>query len=474
MADNFFRITKIICTLGPKTSSIEAIRKLVENGMSAARLNFSHADHQFHKNTIENIKEIRNKLGHRYLSIGLDTKGPEIRLGNLSKSISVSKGDNLILTNDETIIDESKNILYFDLENLQSIKNNCEIMIDDGILKLKVIEVNEKSVKTVAMNSHKISSKKGINIPGVHLTMPSLTKKDIADIKFGLENEVDFIFASFINTEEDVIRIRKIFAEYSHKPLLFSKIETLNAISNIDAIIEKSDGIMIARGDLGAEIGLEKLFFIQQMITEKCKLTNKPFIIATQILESMNIQALPTRAEVSDIGNSVLDGADCIMLSSETASGNFPFESVNIMSHISFETEKWLRKKSIENVEIPITNIYTALTINKMSRVPNVRTVVIFTDDIKEVLDIKSAFLSIPIIVASQDESMLRKISILRGCLPYHVLFNLKTGDSDFKHRLVDEVIYVIKNMYFLEEKTNIIVYYRVSQNETVFKMIKV
>ena len=330
--------TKIICTIGPSTDTVERLEELVQNGMNVCRLNFSHGSHEEHKNRIDIIKEVRNKLDVP-IAIMLDTKGPEIRLGKLSvEEVELNPGDILLLTTDDIVGDEKKvSVTYDNLPN--DVKIGGIILIDDGLIELEVLDKSSKEIRCLVKNSGIIKSNKGVNVPNEILNLPSITEKDRNDIIFAIENELDFIAASFVRKVEDVIEIRKILDEYKSDIKIISKIENQEGVENVDNILEASDGIMIARGDLGVEIKTEFIPKIQKEIIRKCNIAGKPVITATQMLDSMIRNPRPTRAEVTDVANAIIDGSDCVMLSGETAAGKYPVDAVKVMNKIAITTE---------------------------------------------------------------------------------------------------------------------------------------
>lgn len=348
--------TKIVCTIGPSSESEEVLEQLVNEGMSVARLNFSHGSIPEHKIKIDRIKKVREKL-KRPVAIMFDTKGPEIRLGNLKDDMEpyLNVDDEYILTTEDITGDEKiASITYKELP--KDIKKGDSILIDDGLIELKVESVTGDEIHTKVVNGGFIKSKKGVNVPNVKLRLPSLTEKDVADLKFGVKEDIDFVAASFVRTKEDVLNIRSVLeSEGMYNIQIISKIENKEGLENIDDIIEVSDGIMVARGDLGVEIPTEEVPIVQKEIIKKCNLKGKPVITATQMLDSMIRNPRPTRAEANDVANAVLDGSDAIMLSGETASGAYPVEAVKTMAKIarameeSIDYDELLREKILMN-----------------------------------------------------------------------------------------------------------------------------
>lgn len=334
------RKTKIICTLGPACRNKATLEKLIKNGMNVARLNFSHGDHEYHKETIEMIKEVRNKLGVP-LSILLDTKGPEIRLKDFENDHAyVNDGDIFTLTTKDIIgNNKTASITYKDLPSQLTPGN--KLLIDDGNIDAVVKECTETEIICEIVHGGKLSNHKGINVPNVHLELEYLSEQDKKDIMFGIENDVDYIASSFVRCKEDVIALRK-FVNYNggHSIKIISKIENNEGVDNFDEILAKSDGIMIARGDMGVEVEYERLPGLQKRFIKKCYKSGKMVITATQMLESMISHPNPTRAEITDVANAVFDGTSAVMLSGETAVGKFPVLAVKVMAKISEQAER--------------------------------------------------------------------------------------------------------------------------------------
>ncbi|CAG8444537.1 8069_t:CDS:2 [Funneliformis caledonium] len=329
------RKTSIICTIGPKTNNLESIKQLRNAGMNIVRMNFSHGSHEYHKSVIDNTRENARLYPGRPVAIALDTKGPEIRTGVMRDNVElpISAGHVMIFsTNDKDAECCDLNVMYVDYKNITKvIEVGKRIYVDDGVLSFEVLEIHEDHVKVKALNNGKLCSKKGVNLPNTNVDLPAVSEKDKSDIIFGVENKVDMIFASFIRTGQDVCDIRKILGEEGKSIKIISKIENQQGVNNFDEILKESDGIMVARGDLGIEIPASHVFVAQKMIIAKCNIAGKPVVCATQMLESMTFNPRPTRAEVSDVANAVLDGADCVMLSGETAKGSYPIQAVQMM-----------------------------------------------------------------------------------------------------------------------------------------------
>ena len=349
--------TKIVCTMGPNTDNREIMRELALNGMDVARFNFSHGDHAEHKHRLEILESVREELGIPIASL-LDTKGPEIRTGKLKdgKKVTLKEGDLYTLTTEEIVGDETRG--YINYAGLaEDVKPGDRILIDDGLIELHVREVNGTDIVCRIENGGELGEKKGVNVPGVRVKLPALTDKDKEDIRFGVDAGFDFVAASFVRNADAIREIREILDEKGSAMQIIAKIENEEGIENIDSIIEASDGIMVARGDMGVEIPAEKDPHNQKMIIRTCNLACKVVITATQMLDSMIRNPRPTRAEVSDVANAVYEGTDAVMLSGETAMGSYPIEAVRMMSQIAVESEKYLdymfyqrRKVSAENL----------------------------------------------------------------------------------------------------------------------------
>lgn len=341
------RKTKIVCTIGPASESLENTKKLIQAGMNVARLNFSHGDYEEHGNRIKAIRQASKELG-KTVAILLDTKGPEIRLGKLKEEpIELVQDETITLTTEEILGDINRiPVTYKELPG--DVQVGSTILIDDGLIGLTVLEIAGTEIKCRIVNSGQIKSKKGVNVPGVAISMPGITEKDASDIRFGIEQNVDFIAASFVRRASDVLEIRELLERHGGSHIqIISKIENQQGVDNLDEILEVSDGLMVARGDLGVEIPAEEVPLVQKRMIEKCNRVGKPVITATQMLDSMQRNPRPTRAEASDVANAIFDGTDAIMLSGETAAGKYPMESVQTMAAIAVRAESALRYREI-------------------------------------------------------------------------------------------------------------------------------
>lgn len=340
------RRTKIICTIGPVTESPEMFRQLLKAGMNVARLNFSHGTHEEHGTRIKNLKDVAEQAGCN-LGILLDTKGPEIRTGMVpEEGVLLEKGQQFILDNNELVGSSQRvSITYPNLWH--EVKQGSHVLLDDGLIDLEVLSAQNAQIITKVVNEGLLKSRKGVNVPDVHIQLPALTEKDINDIFFGLKNGIDFIAASFTRKASDILEVRKLVEDYGSSVQIIAKIENREGISNIDSILEVADGIMVARGDLGVEVPVEEVPIHQKEIISKCNNLNKVVIVATQMLDSMMRQPRPTRAEASDVANAILDGTDAIMLSGETAVGQYPIEAVKTMDKIARRTESIYFKAAV-------------------------------------------------------------------------------------------------------------------------------
>ncbi len=353
--------TKIVATLGPATDDPKILESIITEGVNVCRLNFSHGNHDEHQKRIDMVDEIRTRLALP-IAIMLDTKGPEIRLGDFEeKEVTLEAGSQFILTTEEVVgTSEKASVSYANLHH--DVSEGDRILIDDGLIELTVLKIDGKEIICKVENGGEISNYKGVNVPYVNINLPAVTDKDIADIKFGIKNNVDYVAASFIRKPEDVLVIRRILEDNGGGNIeIISKIENQEGVDNLDAIINVSDGIMVARGDLGVEIEPEEIPLIQKDMIHKCNVVGKPVITATQMLDSMIRNPRPTRAEVTDVANSILDGTSAIMLSGETAAGKYPVQSVKTMVDIALKIESSINyaellRKTSSQTEVSTTN----------------------------------------------------------------------------------------------------------------------
>ena len=342
---NNIKKTKIVCTLGPASENEETLRELIKNGLNVCRLNFSHGSHEEHKGRMDLVKKLREEL-NMPTAILLDTKGPEIRTGKFDvPEVFLEEGQTFTITMKDVMGNkEMCTVSYKGLAN--DVKPGDTILIDDGLVGLTVKEVNNDDIVCEVQNSGIVKNHKGVNVPGVKVNLPAITEKDRSDIEFGIEQGIDFIAASFVRKVSDVLAIREILEENNAEHIkIISKIENQEGVENLDEIIEVSDGIMVARGDLGVEIPTEEIPVVQKLMIKKCNEAGKPVITATQMLDSMIRNPRPTRAEVTDVANAIYDGTDAIMLSGETAAGKYPVEAVKTMATIAKRAEETMRNR---------------------------------------------------------------------------------------------------------------------------------
>lgn len=359
--------TKIVCTLGPACQDIEQLTKMVESGMNVARLNFSHGNYDNHALLMKNIRTVSEKTGVP-IAIIQDLHGPKIRVRDLKSPLPVKIGQSVVIGQD----------FQLDAEVVRSIRPKQRILIEDGLIELEVEKISRGKVFCIAMSAGTILDKKGVNLPRTKLKIPILTPKDVADLKFGLQHNVDYVALSFVRTKKDVENLKKLIKKYNPKgfeiPKIIAKIEKPEAVKNFDAILKESDAIMVARGDLGVEMPESQVPIIQKTIIQKCLRASKPVIVATQMLDSMIRNPRPTRAEVSDVANAVIDHTDAVMLSGETAFGKYPVEAVQQMARIIQATERsaflpghrHLMEKFISRGEAVAASVYEIATHTKV------------------------------------------------------------------------------------------------------------
>lgn len=417
------RKTKIVCTIGPASSSYEKIEKLIEGGMNVARLNFSHGNHKEHLQVIENIRQASLKTG-KPVAILQDLGGPKIRIGKIEKEpIFLKEDSSFILTNREVAGNEQEvSVTFSSLP--QKVKQGDSIFLADGTLELKIRELTPADIVCRVIRGGKLSSGKGVNIPNLSMEVSPLTEKDYQDILFGIKNKVDFIGLSFIRRAEDILRARKILEENGAEDIsLIAKIEKKEAVDNLKEIIEAADGIMIARGDLGVEIPSENVPFVQKNIIKRCNFVGKPVITATQMLMSMVSGPRPTRAEVTDVANAILDGTDAIMLSEETAVGEYPLEAVETMNRIALRAEKAIDYEKIlseRSLSVKPTNpdaishatCQVALDVKA-------KAIITFTFSGSTARMVSRYRPPVPIIAASTRDSTVRKLALSWGVCPF-------------------------------------------------------
>ena len=334
------RKTKIVCTLGPASRDEKTLTEMLKAGMNVARMNFSHGDHEYHRETIETFRRVRDRLGVP-AAVMLDTKGPEIRIGTFaSGSILLKNGQDFTLTTEDIAGDETRvSVTYKDLP--RQLKEGDRVLIDDGLLSLRVKSLTDTDIRCTVEVGGKLSDRKGVNIPYVKLDLPFLSERDMDDLRFGVEMDVDYVAASFVRTADDVIAMRNYLDYYGgHHIRIIAKIENMEGIRNFEAILKEANGIMVARGDMGVEVEYERLPGIQKRMIRRCYQSGKIVITATQMLESMTTNVNPTRAEITDVANAVFDGTSAVMLSGETAVGVHPAHVIEVMARIAEQAEQ--------------------------------------------------------------------------------------------------------------------------------------
>ena len=415
--------TKIICTMGPNTNDENIMRKLVQSGMDIARFNFSHGDHEEQKMRMDMLKRIREEE-QRPIAILLDTKGPEIRTGVLKdgKKVQLKAGSIFSLCTEEIVGDETRTMITYP-GLTADVQIGSTILIDDGLIELKVKEKRDTEIVCKVINGGELGERKGVNVPNVPVRLPAITEKDREDLKFGVEQKVDFIAASFVRNAECILEIKAYLKECGAPYIpVIAKIENAEGIKNIDEIIRCADGIMVARGDLGVEIPAEKVPYLQKLMIQKCNDNYKPVITATQMLDSMIRNPRPTRAEVTDVANAVYDGTDAVMLSGETAQGKYPIEALQMMVHIVENTEEHLDYEQIlkKAGEHRMKSASSALGHATVTTANNLRAKCIITPTVSgATARVVSKFKpKMDIIGVSPNEATLRRMQIYWGVRP--------------------------------------------------------
>lgn len=338
--------TKIVCTIGPSSESPEMLRNLIQAGMNVARLNFAHGELDEHAERIRRIREAAKEL-NRYVAVMLDIKGPEIRIGKMAADYAeLVPGETVVLTTEEVL--GTKDRIHVTYKQLpQDVKPGSIILIDDGLVRLEVVKAEGTEITCLIKNGGKLKPRKGVNVPGVKTSLPGVTEKDVRHIKFGIEQNIDIIAQSFVRKAEDILEIKHILSEHKADHIqVIAKIENDEGVENLDAILSVADGLMVARGDLGVDLPVEEVPLVQKEMIKKCNLAGKPVITATHMLESMQMNPRPTRAEAGDVANAIFDGTDCVMLSGESAAGKYPLESVETMARIAARAESAMGRYS--------------------------------------------------------------------------------------------------------------------------------
>lgn len=424
------RVTKIVCTLGPSSRDIPILEKMINAGMNVARFNFTHGDHKYHKETLNNLRKACENT-KKTCAVLMDITGPAIRTVYLEnhKPVDIKKDQILEINLDYTLLGNSKMITCGYKNLAKQLKVGRKIYVADGNLTLEVIEIkSENSVITKVLNDFTLGERKNMNLPGTDVDLPTIGEKDENDlVEWGLKNGIDIVAASFIRCAKDVETIRDILGPKGAKILVISKIENHQGLYNFDEILKASDGIMVARGDLGMEIPPEKVFLCQKMMIDKCNIAGKPVVTATQMLETMVQNSRPTRAEATDVANAVIDGTDCVMLSGETANGNFPLDAITIMSKICKEAERCLDYESMfnqiknwtpHNIE---TNEAICSAAARTALDINADLIIVLTEDGKTARYMSKYRPKQPILACSVNPTVIRGLNLSRGVIGFKI-----------------------------------------------------
>ena len=425
--------TKIICTIGPSSETKETLKELLKSGMNMMRLNFSHGNYEEHKEKIDNFRAAQAETGIR-AALMLDIKGPKIRTTKLKdgKNVNIVSGQEFIITTDKSIIGDEKMVAVTYEDIIQDVKIGEKLLIDDGLLQFSIKEIVGNKIICIALNNGELGENKGVNLPKAKVSLPAISEKDRNDLIFGCQQGVDYVAASFIRKADDVKDVRKVLDENNGKNILIiSKIETQEGIDNFDEILKVSDGIMVARGDLGVEIPIEDVPIAQKMMIEKCNAAGKVVITATQMLDSMIKNPRPTRAEVNDVANAILDGTDCVMLSGESAKGKYPIEAVSVMARIAEKMDPLVTPRNkCKNEEVTITSAVAKGTA-EVSEALGAKVIVVGTESGRAARDIRRYFPTATILAITNNERTANQLMLSRGVIPY-VDGNSETLDSFF------------------------------------------
>lgn len=449
--------TKIICTMGPNTEDEQLLKRLVEAGMDVARFNFSHGSYEDHKRRMDKVKRVREETGVP-IALMLDTRGPEIRTGLLKngKSVEIQDGAEFIFTTKEIEGDSKRvSVTYENLHN--ELKKGDIVLVDDGLLKFEVMKIQGTEIICHTIHGGVLFMRKGVNIPNVKINLPAITQKDKEDILFGIEQDIDYIAASFIRSASAVLEIKAFLKEHHAEHIdVISKLENAQGVDNMEEIIAASDGIMVARGDMGVEIPVEKVPHIQKQLIQKCKEQFKPVITATQMLDSMIRNPSPTRAEVTDVANAIYDGTDAIMLSGESAVGKYPVESVEMMREIAEETEQYIEhEKYLNGISIDANrDISKAVGYASVLTAKRLHAKYIVTPSISGFTTriISKLHPGTPIIGMSPNAASLRKMQLYWGVYP--LASTMMQSESD----LVERSINILKNLDYVHHDDRIVI----------------
>ncbi len=412
--------TKIICTIGPSSETKETLKELLKSGMNMMRLNFSHGNYEEHKEKIDNFRAAQIETGIR-AALMLDIKGPKIRTTKLKdgKNVNIVSGQEFIITTDKSVIGDEKMVAVTYEDIIQDVKIGEKLLIDDGLLQFSIKEIIGNKIICIALNNGELGENKGVNLPKAKVSLPAISEKDKNDLIFGCQQGVDYVAASFIRKADDVKDVRKVLNENGGKDILIiSKIETQEGIDNFDEILKVSDGIMVARGDLGVESPVEDVPVAQKMMIDRCNAVGKVVITATQMLDSMIKNPRPTRAEVNDVANAILDGTDCIMLSGESANGKYPVEAVRVMTRISEKIDPLVSKKNYFTEDMTITTAVTKGTA-EISESLDTKVIVVATQSGRAARDMRRYFPKAEIVAITNNEKTANQLLIVRGITPF-------------------------------------------------------
>ena len=448
---NNIKRTKIVCTLGPASEKEEVLRELIKSGLNVCRLNFSHGDHEEHKARMDTVKKLREEL-NQPTAILLDTKGPEIRTGKFDvPEVLLEEGQTFTITMKDVMGNQEMcTVSYKGLA--EDVKPGDTILIDDGLVGLTVEEVKGDDIVCKVQNSGIVKNHKGVNVPGVKVNLPAITEKDRSDIEFGIEQGIDFIAASFVRKVSDVLAIREILeANNAEHIKIISKIENQEGVDNLDEIIAVSDGIMVARGDLGVEIPTEEIPVVQKLMIKKCNEAGKPVITATQMLDSMMRNPRPTRAEVTDVANAIYDGTDAIMLSGETAAGKYPVEAVKTMATIAKRAEETMANRHDVNKSKNVTDAISYATCTTAMDL-EAKAILSSTSSGHTARMVSKFRPDCPIIATTSNECVRRQLSLTWGVLP---VMREKSTNTD---QVIENSIKAAKEANYVKENDVVVI----------------
>ncbi|QLQ81709.1 hypothetical protein HG537_0F04700 [Torulaspora globosa] len=462
------RRTSIIGTIGPKTNNPETLVALRKAGLNIVRMNFSHGSYEYHQSVIDNARKSEELYPGRPLAIALDTKGPEIRTGTTTNEVDypIPPNHEMIFTTDDKYAKACDDkIMYIDYKNITKVITKGKIIyVDDGVLSFEVLEVvDDKTLKVKSMNAGKICSHKGVNLPGTDVDLPALSEKDKADLRFGVKNGVHMVFASFIRTAQDVLTIREVLGEDGADIKIVVKIENQQGVNNFDEILKVTDAVMVARGDLGIEIPAPEVLAVQKKLIAKSNLAGKPVICATQMLESMTFNPRPTRAEVSDVGNAILDGADCVMLSGETAKGNYPINAVTTMADTAVIAEQAIaylpNYDDLRNSTPKPTSTSETIAAASVAAVfeQNAKAIIVLSTSGNTPRLVSKYRPNCPIVLVTRNPRTARSSHLYRGVFPFVYTAEAKADWSDDVEARLNFGIEQAKNFGFLKEGDTIV-----------------